>query len=96
MKSGKLLKISDERSIFIIQNEDGSYISTEMQINYRNIGTNFDHRLTQDAFVNITDKGIVEVLDAAGKAKFHFPAVWLDTNYMKFIELQESGLLKAE
>jgi len=90
---GKLLRINSDRSIFIVENEDGSYISEEGEIKYKNIGKNFDMRLVNSAFVNIDSKGMVNVLDAVGNSVFFFPGIWLDTNQMKILGLVESGLL---
>ena len=96
-KSGKLLKITDDRSIYIIQNEDGSYIDSEYQIRYRNLGESFEMKLIQESYVSIDqEKGMVNVLDGVGKSKFHFPLIWLDTDYMKYVRLVESGKLKIE
>jgi hypothetical protein len=96
MNSGKLLKISDERSIFIIQNEDDSYIAKDNTISYKNIGESFDIRIINESYVNIDAKNNAHVLDASGNSKFHFPLMWLDTLSMKLYELQDSGLIKIE
>jgi hypothetical protein len=94
MNNGKLLRISDERSIFIHENEDGSYINSESLIKYRNIGTAFEIAQVNEAFIMVDNNQSIHILDDAGKSKFHFPAVWLDTITMKIIELQELGILK--
>jgi hypothetical protein len=96
MKSGKLLKISDERSIYIIQNEDESYIDKNNSIRYRNIGVSFDIHQINDSFVNIDNKGNMHVLDAVGNSKFYFPSVWLDTDMMAVYELQEKGIIQLK
>lgn len=96
-QSGKLLKITEDRSIYILQNEDGSYIDSDYQIRYRNLGESFEMKLVQESYVNVDqEKGTVNVLDAAGKSKFHLPMIWLDTDYMKYVRLIESGKLKTE
>lgn len=95
MKHGKMLKISDERTIFIIENEDGSYISPEMEIKYRNIGESFDTRFIQESFCAI-EGNMVNVLDAVGNTKFHFPAIWLDTTAMQIETLIQKGILKHQ
>jgi hypothetical protein len=96
MNSGKLLKISDERSIFIIQNEDESYITKENVISYRNIGESFETKMINECYTNIDAKGNIHVLDAIGNSKFYFPAIWLDTNTMKLIELQNDGIIQLQ
>lgn len=93
MKSGKLLKISNERSIYIIENEDGSYINEEMLIRYRNIGANFEKALINESYCSI-EGGMVNVLDATLKPKFHFPLIWLDTDRMKLQSLIEKEYIK--
>jgi len=94
MKSGKLLRISEDRSIFIIQNEDGSFITQDGLINYRNLGSNFNPRIIQDSYTSISN-GMVDVLDIAGKAKFHFPEIWLNTTAGMVHELVDKGVLQA-
>lgn len=96
MNSGKLLKITDERYIFIIENEEGEYVSKDMQIRYRNIGSNYEIAIINESPVRLNSKGNVEVLDAVGNPKFNFPAVWLDTDKMKILGLAEKGILKLE
>jgi len=93
MKSGKLLKISNERSIYIIQNEDESYINNEMLIRYRNIGDNFEKVIVNESYCSI-EQGIVSVLDVTSKPKFHFPLIWLDTNAMMLQSLIEKEYIK--
>jgi hypothetical protein len=94
MNSGKLLKISDERSIYILENEDGSYINKQELIRYRNIGASFEIAQIEEAFTMIDPNQTIHILDNSGKSKFHFPLVWLDTITMKVIELQELGILQ--
>ena len=89
MNSGKLLRISNERSIYILQNDDESYISKDNVIRYRNIGEGFEIKMINESHTNVDPKGLIHVLDQAGNSKFHFPAIWLDTNTMKIIELQQ-------
>lgn len=91
--SGKLLKISEERSIYIIENVDGSYIDNESIIHYRNIGKTFEIAQINTSFTQ-NDGQSIYILDEAGNSKFHFPIIWLDTNMMKLIELQEQGLIQ--
>ena len=96
MNSGKLLRISDERSVYILQNEDGSYVSEQGLIRYRNIGASFDKSFINESFVDVdTKKQVLHVLDEAGKSKWFIPLVWLDTITMKILELQEMGILKS-
>ena len=59
MKSGKLLRITDDRSIYIHQNEDGSYIDDKAIIHYRNIGASFE---------------IAEEIKKVEKIKEYFPS----------------------
>ncbi|MDD5649121.1 MAG: hypothetical protein PHF86_01700 [Candidatus Nanoarchaeia archaeon] len=93
MKSGKLLRISEERSIYILQNEDGTYIDSNNVIKYRNL---FDIGIINESFVNLDANGSVHVLDEAGNSKFYFPSIWLDTLSMKILELQELGIIKLK
>lgn len=93
MKSGKLLKISNERSIYIIQNEDESYITQDMLIRYRNIGENFKKALINESYCSL-ENGMINVLDATSKPKFHFPLIWLDTDAMKLQSLIEKEYIK--
>lgn len=94
MNSGKMLKISNERTIYILENENGEYIDENMLIRYRNIGANFEIKLINESSCSIEPNGMLNVLDNAGKSKFHFPAVWLDTNRMKLQTLVEQGIIK--
>jgi hypothetical protein len=94
MNSGKLLRITDDRSIYIHENEDGSYIDEQAIIKYRNIGASFELAQVMEAYTMVDPNQSVHILDDAGKSKFHFPAIWLDTQMMKILELQESGLIK--
>ena len=94
MKSGKLLKISNERSIYIIQNEDESYINEEMLIRYRNIGENFDKALILESFCFIDDKGMLNITNNVGDSIVHFPIIWLDTNRMMLQSLIEKEYIK--
>jgi hypothetical protein len=96
MKSGKLLRISDDRSIYIIENDDDSYITNDKLISYRNIGKSFDIAVVEKAYVDVGVDQQVHVLDAVGNSKFHFPMIWLNTNMMKLYELQEMGLIKLK
>jgi hypothetical protein len=90
MNNGKLLRITDERSVYILENEDGSYVSETGLIRYRNIGPSFDTRMIQESYTDFDIKTqSLHVLDEAGKSKWHIPAVWLDTLSMKILELQE-------
>ena len=94
MQSGKLLRITDDRSIYIHENEDGSYIDDKSIIYYRNIGASFEIAQVMEAYTMVDPNQSVHILDDAGKSKFHFPSIWLDTQMMKIIDLQESGLIK--
>lgn len=95
IKAGKLLKISDQRSIYIIQNEDESYIDKDFFIKYRNIGPSFEIKMIEEAKIE-REKGMILVLDTQGKPKFHFPEVWLDVDYMRIHELAENGKLQIK
>lgn len=46
LSSGKYLKITDDWSIYILENENGSYISDENTVRYKNVGNSFDIRIT--------------------------------------------------
>ena len=59
MKSGKLLTLSDDRSVYIIQNEDDSYIDKDDVIRYRNIGSAYNQSLVEERHIRITDKGMI-------------------------------------
>lgn len=96
MNSGKLLKISEERSVFILQNEDGEYLTKEGVIKYRNIGESFELKMINESHTAIDPKGQIHVLDQSGNSKFHFPVIWLDTNTMKLIELQQSNIIQIK
>lgn len=93
-QSGKLIRISDNLSMYILENEDGSYISPEGTIRYKNIGNNFDIHFIQEHNCTIDEKGMVQILDEVGKSMMYFPAMWLDTDQMKVMGLVEKGLLK--
>lgn len=96
-QSGKLLRISEDRSIFILENKDGSYIDEKGIIRYRNLGEDFENKIMEESYVYIDkDKGMVNVLNGVGKTKFFFPMNWLDTDFMKYMRLVESGKLKTE
>ena len=89
MKAGKLLRISDERSIYIIENEDGSLISPEGIMRYRNIGAGFAIEQIAEDVVTVDEKGSVDV-----GGIFHFPVMWLDSDRMAINRLVEIGFLK--
>ncbi|MFA5934996.1 MAG: hypothetical protein WC827_03875 [Candidatus Paceibacterota bacterium] len=74
--SGKYLKITDDWSIYVLENENGTYISNEGIIKYKNIGKDFDIRITFEDFITI-EQGVVKVLNAVGNPKFHFPLAWI-------------------
>jgi len=93
-ESGKLLRISDQRSIYIIMNDDGSYVKDNI-IRYLNIGANFEKKIINESNFYI-DNGMLHVVDAVGNSKFHFPAIWIDTISMKIFELQELGILQQK
>lgn len=88
MKAGKLLRITDERSIYIIENEDGSLISSEGIMRYRNIGA-FAIEVINEDQVTVDEKGSADV-----GGIFHFPLQWLNTDGMSIQRLVEKGLLK--
>lgn len=95
-QSGKLIRISENLSMYILENEDGSYISQDGIIRYKNIGTNFNIHFIQEHNCHIDEKGMVQILDEVGKSMMFFPAIWLDTDQMKVMGLVEKGLLKFE
>lgn len=94
MKSGKLLHISDSRSIYLHEFGEGEYISPDMEIAYRNVGKDYNLSFVQEDPVALSS-GQISVLDATGKTKFHFPEAWLDTDYMKLQGLIEKGLVRT-
>jgi hypothetical protein len=94
MNHGKLLRITDDWSVYVLENEDGSYLNTEGVIRYKNVGKDFDYRVTHESYVAVDEKGVLSVLDASGKSKFHFPLDWLDTDGMKIRGLVEDGIIK--
>lgn len=94
MNNSKLLRITDDWSVYILENSDGSYLAPDGQIRYKNVGKSFDTRLTHEAFTNTTAGGILEVLDAVGKSKFHFPLMWLDTDQMRIQGLVRDEIIK--
>lgn len=95
-QSGKLIRISGDLSMYILENEDGSYITQEGVIRYKNIGANFNIHFIQEHNCTIDEKGMVQILDEVGNSMMHFPAVWLNTDEMKVMGLVEKGLLKFE
>lgn len=95
-QSGKLIRISDNLSMYILENEDGSYVSQEGIIRYKNIGANFNIHFIQEHNCSIDEKGMVNILDEVGNAMMHFPAMWLNTDEMKVMGLVDKGLLKFE
>ena len=88
MKAGKLLRITDERSIYIIENEDGSLMSPEGIMRYRNIGA-FAIEVINEDQVTVDEKGSADV-----GGMFHFPVMWLDSDRMAINRLVEIGFLK--
>ena len=94
MKSGKLLKLSDDRSVYIIQNEDDSYIDADDVIRYRNIGSAYNQSLIEERHIRITDKGMIEVVGETGKSIWFFPLAWLDTDRMRVEGIVRDGLIK--
>lgn len=96
MASGKLLKISDDLSVFIFQNEDSSYFTTDNVIRYRNIGKSYDIKQILDDNIFIDSDNMLHVMNEGGDDKFYFPAALLDTNFMKLLELKADGLLQIK
>ena len=94
MKSGKLLKLADDRSVYIIQNEDDSYIDKDDVIRYRNIGGAYNQSLIEERHIRITDKGTIEVVGETGKSIWFFPLAWLDTDRMRVEGIVRDGLIK--
>lgn len=93
MKSGKLLKISNERSIYIIQNEDESYITQDMLIRYRNIGEKYEKALIVESICYIED-GMLHITNNVGNSIIQFPIVWLDTDRMMLQSLIDKEYIK--
>ena len=89
MKAGKLLRISEERSIYIIENEDGSLINEAGVMKYRNIGVGFAIEQISEDQVTVDEQGIAGV-----GGIFHFPVVWLDTDPMCLMNLVNKGIIK--
>ena len=89
MKAGKLLRISDEQSIYIIENEDGSLINESGKMRYRNIGAGFAINVINEDQVTVDEKGIADIGNL-----FRFPVMWLDTDGMSIQRLVEKGILK--
>lgn len=94
MNHGKLLRITDDWSVYVLENEDGSYLTEEGVIRYKNVGESFDYRITHESYVLVDEKGVLFVLDAVGKSKFHFPAIWLNTDQMRVDGLVRDGVIK--
>lgn len=94
--AGKLIRISETLSMYILENEDGSYITPEGVIRYRNIGSDFEYKFEQVHNCSIDSRGLLSILDEVGKAMMHFPAVWLDTDQMKIHNLVQKGLLQFD
>lgn len=93
-KLGKLLPITNDRQIYIEEQDNGEFIK-DNKIFYRNIGKDFDVRHLIEANVNVTEKEI-EILGNEGTVLVHFPTVWLDVTTMRIIELQQMGILKTK
>ena len=93
MKSGKLIRLSDDRSVYIIQDEDDSYIDKDDLIRYRNIGSAYNQSLVEERHTRVTDKGIVEVVGQTGKSIWFFPLIWLDTDRMRVEGIIRDGLV---
>lgn len=96
MNRGKSLRITDDWSVYVLENEDGSYLTQEGVIRYKNVGASFDYRVTHESYVAVGEKGVLSVLDASGKSKFHFPAVWLDTDQMRTMGLVRDGIINLQ
>lgn len=79
ISSSKYLKIEDDWSIYVLENENGTYISNNNTIRYKNVGKSFDIRITFEDFISI-EQGVIKVLNAVGNPKFHFPLIWLNKN----------------
>jgi hypothetical protein len=94
MKEGKMLRLADDLTIFIIANEDGLLISKENQMRYRMLGGGCDKSTITQSDVRVVKESKVEVLDNNQKPMFWFPLLWLDTDGMKIQGLVEKGLLK--
>jgi len=91
-KLGKLLRIDKDRSVYIIADEQGNFISENNLIRYRDIGSQWDQKIVNERPVKITD-GKVKVLSPQGKPDFYFPIIWLDTSFGRIAELQKEGAI---
>lgn len=96
MASGKMLRISENRSIYILEDEFGNYISNEMEISYKNVGKDYDVHFIQTHPIRINEKNMIEILDNVGNPMFFFPSIWLNTDQMKIMSLIEKGLLQTK
>lgn len=95
-KIGKLIKIEDDRSVYIIADDKDQFIRKDSTIHYKNVGKDFNLAVLHENNVRILNKGEkIEVLNKNGKTDFFFPGAWLDTTNGKIMELQEKGLLQV-
>jgi hypothetical protein len=93
MNSGKLIKLNDSRSIYLLYNNDNdSYFFDDNIIKFRNIGKDFDVAIVNENYYQIKNDTL-HVLDAASNPIFYFPIIWLNQIQMKINELFELGIL---
>ena len=93
-KAGKLIRISDTLSIFILENEEGEYITEQGVIRFKNLRENLQVSAEQVGNCVIDEQGVISIMDESNTPWVHFPAVWLNTDQMKLISLVEKGLIK--
>jgi hypothetical protein len=94
MREGKMLRITNELTVFIVANKDGSLIDGKNRIRYRTLGKGLNQSTINQSSVRVVNESIIEVLDNKQKPMFGFPLLWLDTDAMKIQGLVEKGLLK--
>ncbi len=90
-----ILPITKERSVAIIADKDDNYILEDSSIRFRNIGHNFDARIINERFVNVTDQAVT-VLNIKGDEDFHFPASWLNPVNGMIQDLMDMGILNTK
>jgi hypothetical protein len=96
MNHGKLLRITDDWSVYVLENEDGLYLNEYGIIRYKNVGKSFDYRITHESNASVNEEGMLFVFDMTGKPKFHFPAVWLNTSQMRTMGLVRDGIINLQ
>jgi hypothetical protein len=86
MPNGKLIKLKEDYSIYILEAETGDYI-TNNTIRYKNLGKGYNKSKVEENQV-VIENNILFILEE-NKPIISFPVIWLDTTQMKFLELQE-------